>query len=95
MIKIKVIILIYVLFFTNILVSQTVKINGFITAKADFEGIHVINKTSKTFTKTYDVGAFKIQAKLNDTLVFSSIQYTLEVIIISKKLLIRKHLWFI
>ncbi|MDW5290440.1 hypothetical protein [Formosa sp. PL04] len=62
--------------------AQTVTIKGEVTGADDIENIHVINKTSKTFTITNNVGQFEISAKLKDTLVFSSIQYTgLEVII--------------
>ncbi|MFB9055106.1 hypothetical protein ACFFVB_18650 [Formosa undariae] len=42
----------------------------------------MINKTSKTFTITSATGHFDIHVKLNDTLVFSSIQYAdLDIII--------------
>ncbi len=85
--KIKVSILFLTLIFTSIISSQSVKLNGLIIANADVEDIHVINKTSQKFTITNNKGVFVIQAKLNDTLVFSSIQYKLEVIIISKEII--------
>ncbi|MCH7524213.1 MAG: hypothetical protein IIC74_04185 [Bacteroidetes bacterium] len=91
-IKIKFTILICALFFINILVSQTVEINGLINAKADIEGIHVINKTSQKFTTTNKQGGFKIYAKLNDTIVFSSIQYKLEALKISEEIIETKTL---
>ncbi|WP_235817904.1 carboxypeptidase-like regulatory domain-containing protein [Formosa haliotis] len=55
--------------------SQAVEIFGKVHSALDVENIHVINNTSKLFTITNSKGEFKIYAKLNDTLVFSSIQY--------------------
>lgn len=72
--------------------SQTVEINGLINAEANIEGIHIINKTLQKFTTTNKQGGFKILAKLNDTLVFSSIQYKIEAIKISKEIVVTKTL---
>ncbi|WP_159021634.1 hypothetical protein [Formosa sp. L2A11] len=59
-----------------------VSIVGEVRGADDVENIHVINKTSKTYTITDKNGGFTIPVKLNDTLQFSSIQYNhLEVII--------------
>ena len=70
-----------VLIYAN-LNAQTVTITGEVIGADDIENIHVINKTSKTFTITNSTGHFQISGKLNDTLVFSSIQYTgLEVVL--------------
>ncbi|WP_246073312.1 carboxypeptidase-like regulatory domain-containing protein [Formosa sediminum] len=57
-------------------------ISGIVKGTDDLENIHVINKTCKTFTITSKTGSFEIPAKLNDTLLFSSIQYSaLEVVV--------------
>ncbi len=85
MTKIRNLFLLLCLFFVNIICSQTIEINGVIKGISDVENIHVINKTSNKFTTTNKKGGFKIQVKLNDTLVFSSIQYKLKAIIISPK----------
>lgn len=87
----KLLLYIFVFSITS-LFSQTVEISGLVLANADVEGIHVINKTSQKFTVTNNKGIFKIQAKLNDTLVFSSIQYKLEAIIISQEIITNQTL---
>ncbi|CDF80507.1 conserved hypothetical protein containing N-terminal carboxypeptidase-like, regulatory domain, partial [Formosa agariphila KMM 3901] len=82
--KIKVILIsvICLLINTPALIAQTIPIHGKVIGADDLENIHVINKTSKIFTITNSSGEFDIHVKLNDTLVFSSIQYSnLEVII--------------
>ncbi|WP_299782758.1 carboxypeptidase-like regulatory domain-containing protein [uncultured Formosa sp.] len=62
--------------------AQMVSIKGEVKGEDDLENIHVINKTSKTFTITNQAGAFEIPAKLHDTLEFSSIQYnSLDVVV--------------
>jgi hypothetical protein len=85
MTKIRTLFFLLCLFFVNVICSQTIEINGVIKGVSDVENIHVINKTSHEFTTTNKIGGFKIQVKLNDTLVFSSIQYKLKAIIISPK----------
>jgi len=69
----------------NSIWSQTIEIKGIVKGSSDIENIHVINKTSNSFTTTNKIGGFKISAKLNDTLVFSSIQYKLKSIVVSSK----------
>ena len=60
---------------TITLKAQTVELHGRVLAPSNIEGIHVINKTSGFFATTTQFGGFTIRAKLNDTLVFSAIQY--------------------
>jgi len=90
--KIKLSFLFFAILCVNILISQTVEIKGVVVAKSDIEGIHVINKTSQIFTTTNEQGGFKIYAKLNDTIVFSSIKYKLEVVKISEEIIIKQTL---
>ena len=52
-------------------------------ADTDVENIHVINKTSNKFATTNKLGGFKIQAKVFDTIVFSSVQYKLKAIVVN------------
>lgn len=66
------------------------EIKGKVFAASDLEGIHIINKTSKYFTTTRDTGEFVINVKLNDTLVFSSVQYKLHSIKISQEVISNK-----
>jgi len=90
--KIKLAFFFFTFFSINILLSQTVEISGLVIAKDNIEGIHIINKTSQKFTTTNALGVFKIPVKLNDTVVFSSIQYKLHTIIVSKKIIAAKNL---
>ncbi len=63
--------------------SQTIDLQGKVTSVDDIENIHIINKTSRKFTITNKKGEFVIPAKLNDTLIVSSIQNKLETILIT------------
>ena len=50
--------------------------NGRITASStDLEGVYVINAQTEVMTTTNDLGAFSIAAKPGDEIVFSSIQF--------------------
>lgn len=72
--------------------SQTIKIEGVVAGSADVENIHVINKTSNKFTTTNKLGAFIIEVKLADTIVFSSVQYNLKSILITPKIITEKKM---
>ncbi len=51
-------------------------INGKISSNtSDLEGVYVINAQTEAMTTTDETGAFSISAKEGDTLVFSSIQF--------------------
>lgn len=49
--------------------------------------INIVNLSSKTGTTNDSSGNFKIEVKLSDTLFFSSVQYDIKEVIISKELL--------
>jgi len=72
------------------MVSQTVEIYGKIESNDDVENIHIINKTARVFTISNEAGNFKISAKINDTLVFSSVQHKTKVLIIDGDLVLNK-----
>lgn len=72
--------------------SQTVEITGKVITSSDAENIHIINKTAQVYTTTNAFGGFKIPAKLNDTLQFTSIQYQLKVVVIDASIIIEKNL---
>ncbi|WP_452228567.1 MULTISPECIES: carboxypeptidase-like regulatory domain-containing protein [unclassified Lacinutrix] len=72
--------------------TQTVDILGEVKSGDDVENIHVINKTSQKFTITNAKGKFVIPAKLNDTLVVSSIQNKLETLIVSIEHILSKKI---
>lgn len=53
-------------------------VKGKILNASDVEGIHIFNKTLQKYTITNEKGAFEIVARVNDTLVFSALQYKLK-----------------
>ncbi len=69
----------------NFGISQSKELKGIIIASGDVEGIHIINKTSRKNTTSNNYGVFDIEVKLNDTLLFSSVQYEKKTVIISSK----------
>ena len=93
--KISTCFFIFCVTFSSICLAQSVDIEGQILAESDVEGVHVINRTSNKFTTTSVSGSFVINAKLNDTIVFSSLQYKLTAVkilpetIASKRIVIR------
>lgn len=72
--------------------AQTIQIKGVVIGSTDVGNIHVINKTSNKFTTTNQLGSFIIEAKLSDTLVFSSIQYNLKAVSVSPKIMLEKKM---
>ncbi|MDA7558499.1 hypothetical protein N8768_05005 [Flavobacteriaceae bacterium] len=83
--KIKCFIFIFIGFSTATCISQVALIQGQVFGSSDVEGIHVINKTSNKFSTTNTAGFFDVQAKINDTIVFSSVQYKLVSVIVTSK----------
>ncbi len=70
--------------------SQSIEISGKVESLSNVENIHVINKTQQLFATTDKRGVFVITAKLNDTLIFSSIQHQVKNIILTKQMIIDK-----
>lgn len=77
---------------TNLLVSQTIEIEGHVQSKVDIENIHVINKTAKQFSVTDKFGGFKMNVKLRDTLVFTSVQHQSKIVEIDETILINRRI---
>jgi len=84
-------VVLYCLAFSTIY-SQTIEIDGVVAGSADVENIHVINKTSNKFTTTNKLGAFAIEVNLSDTIVFSSVQYSLKSVLITPKIITEKKM---
>jgi len=82
--KIKFIIILLCLFTFNFGNTQIKELKGVIIANGDLEGIHVLNKTSKLNVTTNEHGVFNIVAKIQDTILFSSVQYEKKIIVISQ-----------
>ncbi len=83
--------LIFFLVFSASLSAQTLffeKIRGVVQSKdGDVSATHVLNITAKRAAITDAKGFFNIAARLNDTLVFSAVQYKRKEIIITNKIL--------
>ena len=90
MLKIKGFLVLFSLFCFKPVFSQSVEILGRVKSEVNVENIHVINKTAQVFTITNNSGIFNITAKLNDTLVFSSIQHQPKEIVVSTQIILNK-----
>lgn len=96
MLKIRLLIYLVVLMSFQNIQSQTIEIHGKVESFVNVENIHVINKNGKGYAITDKLGEFKIDVKLGDTLVCSSIQHVKKNIVIHKETIalqaIRIHL---
>lgn len=75
---------------TQSAVSQTIDLFGKVESELNVENIHVINKTAQKFTVTNVLGEFTIVAKLNDTLVLTSIQHKQVSFLVDEDMIINK-----
>jgi len=81
--RIRYFVLLVLLFTCGVGNSQNSSIDGQIIGSESVENIHVINKSQKKYAVSDGKGQFEIVVALNDTIVFSSVQYKLESKIIS------------
>ena len=79
------------LFFVKNAHSQSVEIKGKISAPHEVDGIHIINKTASRFTISNSNGEFVVEAKLNDTILFSGISYQPKEIVVTKFIIAAKE----
>lgn len=63
-----------------------------ISDSLDVEGVHVMNTSRNISTVTDKAGYFLIEARLNDTLLFSAIQYKLKTIIITEEVYFQEEI---
>lgn len=82
--KNKVLIITVFLFATGTLFSQEKELQGQLTNTIDIEGIHILNQSSRFNSVTDKKGAFTIKAKVNDTILVSSITYIPQRVIVSE-----------
>jgi len=80
------------LFLISICFAQSIDIEGQVFGDGDVEGIHVINKTASRFATTTALGTFNISVKLNDTIVFSSLQYKITAVLVSSEHILQKKM---
>jgi len=78
---------VYMLFFASLFLYGQKTISGKITNSGEKEWIHVFNKTYNKYTITDEDGAFKIPVRINDTLVFSAIQFQLKEVVITEAII--------
>lgn len=83
---IRCLLLCFSLFLGSILSAQQITLKGKILNKVDAENIHILNISSSYNTISNSKGEFLINVAMNDTLLFSSLQYELEERIITKKI---------
>ena len=88
--KIKLVFILLSGFTGNMVSSQEIRVEGKIIAKANLENIHVLNYSSKHFTVTNSLGQFRIDVKLNDTLIFSSVQYEKKIVVVNDVIMLHK-----
>ncbi|MEY8847817.1 carboxypeptidase-like regulatory domain-containing protein [Psychroserpens sp. XS_ASV72] len=72
--------------------SQTIEISGRVIAPSDMDRIHIINKTKNRFTITNDEGEFRIPAQVNDTILFSAIQYEPKEVVVTPEIIQTKFI---
>lgn len=65
--------------------AQEILLKGQLTNTEDIEGIHILNTTSRFNAVTNENGYFEIEAKLKDTLVFSSVKYYPKKVVVKKE----------
>ncbi|MBL30887.1 MAG: hypothetical protein CMC81_06590 [Flavobacteriaceae bacterium] len=66
----------------NVLVSDSLSISS----------IHVINKSRGSATITNEFGYFELFSSTNDTIIFSSVQYKLKILVVSQEILETKKI---
>lgn len=83
------------IFFTSIICAQENRliILGKATNKSlPIENVHIINKTTNKGSLSNSLGDFQIYVKVNDTLIFSNIQFNTKIVIINNNIIKNKHI---
>lgn len=91
--RIKLLFLCLCLFLSSVLVAQHITLKGDILNETDVEGIHILNITSLYNTISNQKGEFEIRVARHDTLLFSSINFMLEEIIITENIYNQEELF--
>jgi hypothetical protein len=88
----KIRLFVIVIFVCNfqLITAQTTEIHGEVKSTVGLENIHVINKTANLFTITDKIGKFKIRAKINDSIIFTSVQHKTEIIVVNQSIIASK-----
>lgn len=70
--------------------AQSINLKGIVLASGETAGIHVLNNSAKKYTITTAGGLFEVPAKLNDTILFRSVQYQPYQLIVDQRLVATK-----
>jgi len=81
-----------IFFFCSIFSFAQLKLVGQVTNSVDVEGVHVFNKTFHKYTITNNKGEFSILTRLNDTIIFSGIQFKLKELVVTPEVISRQSL---
>jgi len=81
-----------ILFFCSIFSFGQMKLVGKVNNSVDVEGVHVFNKTYHKYTITNNKGEFSILVRVNDTIVFSGIQFQLKELVVTPEVLNKQPL---
>jgi len=81
-----------ILFFCSIFSFGQMKLVGKVTNSVDVEGIHVFNKTYHKYTITNNKGEFTIPVRVNDTIIFSGIQFQLKELVVTPEVINKQPL---
>ena len=76
----------------GVITSQSIEIQGKVTAGSELEGIHILNVSAEEYTITNENGGFKIPVKLKDTILVSSVQYIPQTIVVTEDIMVSKFL---
>ncbi len=79
--------LIYIVICFPLLVLSQKTISGTIVSDAEKEFIHVFNKTNNKYTITNQQGEFNLPVSINDTIVFSGLQYKVRELVVTKQII--------
>ncbi len=79
--------LIYIIIFLPVIALSQKTISGSVVSNAEKEFIHVFNKTYNKYTITNQQGEFSIPVRLNDTIVFSGLQYKIKELVVTKNVI--------
>lgn len=79
-------VLVIILFFSSKGIAQSKVLHGKITNEKDVEGIHILNTTSRFNTITNENGHFSIHVNREDTIIFSSVSYVPEKLVVSEEI---------
>ncbi|MGI0107412.1 hypothetical protein [Salinimicrobium sp. WS361] len=77
----------FIVYFSSFSQERSLLKGQILTPDAEASSINIINLTSKQGTTNSSEGLFEVEVSVNDTLLFSSVQYESREIIVTRKVL--------